>query len=335
VDLSDNTSLFGVPPSAERLLSSLPPAAITRYPSVYAPRLKAALAEHHGVAPENVMTGCGSDDVIDSAFRAFLEPGEGVAYPWPTFGVIPLFARMNAAAPVAVPLASDFALDAEALVAARAAVTYLCRPNNPTGTHFDRAACARVIAGAAGAVVVDEAYADYADDDVLGLVLGSGRAISLRTMSKAFGLAGLRIGYAVGPADLIAEVEKSRGPYKVSGPAEVAALEVLAHDMNRVHESIAAVRANRPRLVAALAERGLRTWPSAANFVLCAVPDSVGGAHELGRALRSRGVAVRAFPGLPGAGDCIRVSIGPWDMMATFLDALDGALAAHERGSQR
>src|SRR5690606_34742567 len=112
-----------------------------------------------------------SDDVIDSAFRAFLEPGEAVAYPWPTFGVIPLFARMNAAAPSAVPLAADFALDAEALIARRAAVTYLCRPNNPTGTLFDRAAVGGVIARSAGVVVVDEAYADYADDDVLDLVL--------------------------------------------------------------------------------------------------------------------------------------------------------------------
>ena len=328
VDLSDNTNLFGVPPSAERFLGALPAATVTRYPSVYAPRLKEALAALHGVSAENVVTGCGSDDIIDSAFRAFLEPGEGVAYPWPTFGVVPLFARMNAAEPAAIPLGEDFTLDADALMAAPAAVTYLCRPNNPTGTLFDRGEVARVIAGAAGLVAVDEAYADFGENDVLDLVLASDRAISLRTMSKAYGLAGLRIGYAVGPAALIAEVEKSRGPYKVNGPAEAAALEVLARDMNWVRDGIAAVRENRARLAEALRTRGLLAWPSSGNFVLTAVPQGQGGAKRFGEALRARGVAVRAFPGLPRAGDCIRVSVGPWAMMSAFLDAMDDALGA-------
>jgi histidinol dehydrogenase len=328
VDLSDNTNLFGVPPSAERFLGAMPAATVTRYPSVYAPRLKEALAALHGVSAENVVTGCGSDDIIDSAFRAFLEPGEGVAYPWPTFGVVPLFARMNAAEPAAIPLGEDFALATDALVAASAAVTYLCRPNNPTGTLFDRAAVARVLEGAAGVVAIDEAYADFGEDDVLDLVLASDRGLSLRTMSKAYGLAGLRIGYAVGPAALVAEVEKSRGPYKVNGPAEAAALDVLARDMNWVREGIAVVKEHRARLGEALGERGLRFWPSAGNFLLVAVPDGQSGAKEFGEALRSRGVAVRAFPGLPRAGDCIRVSVGPWAMMAAFLDAVDDALGA-------
>jgi histidinol-phosphate/aromatic aminotransferase/cobyric acid decarboxylase-like protein len=207
-------------------------------------------------------------------------------------------------------------------------VTYLCRPNNPTGTLFDRAAVARVLEGAAGVVAIDEAYADFGEDDVLDLVLASDRGLSLRTMSKAYGLAGLRIGYAVGPAALVAEVQKSRGPYKVNGPAEAAALDVLARDMNWVREGIAVVKEHRARLGEALGERGLRFWPSAGNFLLVAVPDGQSGAKEFGEALRSRGVAVRAFPGLPRAGDCIRVSVGPWAMMAAFLDAVDDALGA-------
>jgi histidinol-phosphate aminotransferase len=212
-------------------------------------------------------------------------------------------------------------------VSAPAAVTYLCRPNNPTGTLFQREDVASVLARAAGVVLIDEAYADYAEDDVLDLVLASERALSLRTLSKACGLAGLRIGYALGPADLIAEVEKSRGPYKVSGPAEAAALAVLARDMNWVREGVAAVRENRVRLSAGLEQRGIRCWPSAGNFVLAAVPPGYGGAVRFAAALRARGVAVRAFAGLPHAGECIRVSVGPWHMMAAFLDALDGVLA--------
>jgi histidinol dehydrogenase len=335
VDLSDNTNLFGVARSAREVLSALPAAAITRYPSVYATTLKAALARLHGIGTENVTTGCGSDDVIDSALRAFLEPGERVAYPAPTFGVIPMFARMNAAEPHAVPLGHDFALDAEPLVAAGAAVTYLCRPNNPTGTAFERSAVAAVLGRAAGVVLVDEAYADFADDDVLDLVLASDRAVSLRTFSKAYGLAGLRIGYAVGPTSLIAEIEKSRGPYKVSGPAEAAAVAVLARDMDRVREGIGLVRENRARLAEALGGRGVRCWPSACNFVLVQVPDGLGGAAALAGALRARGVAVRAFPTLPQAGDCIRVTVGPWAAMAAFLDALDATLGGPPASRER
>jgi histidinol dehydrogenase len=328
VDLSDNTNLFGVLPAAAEVLSALPAPTVTRYPSVYAPELKRALARLHGVEPENVTTGCGSDDVIDSAFRAFVEPGGRVAYPDPTFGVIPMFARMNAAEPVAVPLGEAFTLEVEAVLATGAQATYLCRPNNPTGTSFDRSAVARLLAEAAGLVLVDEAYADFADDDVLDLVLGSDRGVSLRTMSKAYGLAGLRIGYAVGPAALIAEIEKSRGPYKINGAAEAAAVAVLARDMNRVQEAIASAIENRARLEAELRGRGLRTWSSAANFLLLAVPAGAGGAAGVTAALRERGVAVRAFPSLPMAGDCIRVTVGPWVMMNAFLEALDAVLAA-------
>ena len=323
-DLSDNTNLFGVPPSAAAVLAAVEPARVTRYPSVYATDLKRALAAHFGVEVENVTTGAGSDDMIDSAFRAFCEPGDVIAHPVPTFGVIPAFARMNAAQPVAVPLGDDFALDADALLATGAASIYLCRPNNPTGNAFDRAAMLRVMAEARGVVLIDEAYADFADDDLLGDAIASERAIVLRTLSKAWGLAGLRLGVAVGPAPLIAEVEKSRGPFKVGGPAEAAAVAALRNDAGWVADCIAEVRANRARLEAALKLRGCRVWPSAANFLLVGAP---GGARDLAARLRSAGVQVRPFNDLPAAGDAIRVGIGPWPMMERFLEALDGALA--------
>ncbi|MBR9988568.1 MAG: histidinol dehydrogenase [Gemmatimonadetes bacterium] len=319
VDLSDNTSLFGPAPAVRNVIGRIDPARITRYPSVYATDLRQALADLHGVAPDNIATGCGSDDVIDSALRAFCEPGDAVAYPDPTFGMIPIFGRMNALTAVAVPTGDEFALDADALLATRARATYLCRPNNPTGTQIDRTAVERICRDAAGVVLIDEAYADYADDDVLALAVASDRALVMRTMSKAYGLAGLRVGYAVGPAHLIAEIEKSRGPYKVNGIAESAALAVLG-ERDWVADRIAEVRANRARLSGELKARGVRVWDSAANFLLMKV---AGRASEWNVQLRERGVAVRPFDGLTGAGACIRVSVGPWAMMERFLDAFD------------
>jgi histidinol dehydrogenase len=320
VDLSDNTNLFGAPPAALPALAAARAGTVTRYPSVYAPALKQALADMLDVEPSSITTGCGSDDLIDSAVRAFCETGAAVAYPDPTFGMVPIFATMNATVPVPVPLRPDFELDAGALLGTRAALTYLCRPNNPTGTAFDRRETERVCRDAAGVVLVDEAYADYADDHLVDVAVRSERCIVVRTLSKAFGLAGLRVGFAVGPAALIREVEKSRGPYKVSAVAEAAALAVLSGDAGWVQDRVREVRLNRDRLSSELAGRGVVHWPSAANFLLVQVP---GSAADWNGRLRARGVAVRPFPQLRHGGECIRVSIGPWHMVQRFLDAFD------------
>jgi histidinol dehydrogenase len=325
IDLSDNTNLFGPPPSVRAMLQDVADGRITRYPSVYASELKQRLAEVLGVEPANIVTGCGSDDVIDSAVRAFCEPGDRIAHPDPTFGMVPAFARMNAAIPVPVALQRDLELDAAALLAARARITYICRPNNPTGTAFERSAVERICQDAAGVVLIDEAYADFAHDDFVSTAVDSVRTVVLRTMSKAFGLAGLRIGFAVGPTRLIAEIEKSRGPYKVSGVAEAAALSVLSADLDWVRARVREVCSNRARLAEALAARGARPLESGANFLLVPVP---GSAAEWHVRLRARGVAVRPFPALPRLGECIRVTIGPWRMMERFVDAYDAAMTA-------
>jgi histidinol dehydrogenase len=320
VDLSDNTNLWGVCPAAAAALAEPEPARVTRYPGVYAQALKEALAVLHGVAPENIVTGCGSDDVIDSAVRAFAEPGDRLAFPDPTFGMVAGFARMNAVEPVPVPLGPDFSLDVDALLAARAPITYVCNPNNPSGTVFPPASVARLAAEAAGVVLLDEAYADYAGADFAAAAAASDRLLVLRTFSKAYGLAGLRVGYAIGSATLVAEVEKSRGPYKVGGMAEAAALAVLSAGRGWVAQHVQRAVRGRAALRRALEERTLRCWPSGANFLLFAVP---GSAADWAAALRRRGVALRAFPRLAGAGDCLRVTIGPPAQMERFLIALD------------
>jgi len=321
VDLSDNTGLFGAAPSVRAALRDVADATITRYPSVYATELKRALAHLIGVEPENISTGCGSDDVIDSVMRAFCEPGDAVAYPEPTFGMVPVFARMNAAVAAPLQLDGGWSLDADALIDARAPLTYICRPNNPTGTAFARAAVLRVCERARGVVTIDEAYADFAGDDLAQYAAASRSTLVLRTLSKAYGMAGLRVGFAVGPAPLIAEVEKSRGPYKVNAVAEQAALRVLASDLGWVQDRVAEVAANRARLLAELRARSLTAWDSAANFLLFRCR---GTAAAWNRELRARGVAVRPFNAVPGAGgDCLRVSIGPWPMMERFLEAYD------------
>ena len=321
IDLSDNTNLWGTPPASEAELRAAP--SVMRYPSLYAPALKRALATYAGVEPESIVTGCGSDDVLDSAIRAFAEPGSRVAHPQPSFAMIPIFARMNGLEPVAIPLRRDFDIDAEALLATHARVIYICSPNNPTGTLASPESIARVIDGAEGIVILDEAYAEFAGTGFIAAAPSLENVLVVRTMSKAFGLAGLRIGYACGMPELVAEVEKSRGPYKVSVVAERAAIAALEGDLEWVGARVDEALQNRTEFVESLHDMGLAPIPSRANFVLVPVTD----ATRVASVLRERGVAVRPFTALPGIGDALRITIGPWAMMDACLSALWQALA--------
>jgi histidinol dehydrogenase len=325
VDVSDNTNLFGAAPSAVAALTGPPAALVSRYPSPYADRLKRAAAERFGVAPENVTTGCGSDDLIDSAVRAFCPPDTVLAFQSPTFPMAALFAGMNDARPVGVAPGPDFGLDADALLAADARVLYVCRPNNPSGNLFDASAVRRLMAEAPGLVLLDEAYAEFAGESLIPEAVSSRGTVVLRTLSKAYGLAGLRVGLAVGPAPVIAEIEKSRGPFKIGALAEEAAVAALSRDADWVAETVERTARQRDWLAVRIEELGLRVWPSRTNFLLV----GLGGrrADDVAAGLRARGLGVRAFPGLPLAGDAIRVTVGPDDAMDALVRALTETLA--------
>ena len=333
VDLSDNTNLWGCAPAAWRALHEALPSAVSRYPSLYSLPLRSAILRYVGydAAPDiGVVTGCGSDDVIDATMRAFGGAGRRIAFAAPTFSMIPIFARLNGIEPMSVPLTESYDVDPERLVACDAAITYLCTPNNPTGTALSRAAVEYVAANARGIVLLDEAYAEFAPETFIDLVARHERLLVTRTFSKAFGLAGLRVGYGVGSADLTGLVARARGPYKVNALAERAVLASLesgndALDWVRAHSALAVEY--RERLSNALRSQGLIPLPSAANFVF--VPTSRAG--EIARVLRKRGVLVRAFADLPrdlpplarSKGAALRIGVGPWETMQRLLDALE------------
>ncbi|MFE8597930.1 pyridoxal phosphate-dependent aminotransferase [Archangium violaceum] len=317
VDLSDNTNLFGMPPAAERILRETVASQVSRYPVGYAPELKQAVARYTGVDPSRVTTGCGSDDVIDSTLRAFLEPGEVIAFPDPTFVMMSYFAKVNGLRSAAVPLKADLDIDVDGLLATGAKLLYVCSPNNPTGTVASRAALERLIDNAPGIVLLDEAYAEFARESHLDLA-SRPNVLVTRTLSKAFGLAGLRVGYAVGNPTLINEVEKARGPYKVTGLSERIATAVLSEDVPWMKARAEEALAIRARLVDELGKLGLKTLPSEANFVM--VP--LTGAPAVAERMRQRDVNVRAFQGLKGIGDALRIGCAPWNQIEAALGAL-------------
>ncbi|MBK6487570.1 MAG: histidinol-phosphate aminotransferase family protein [Gemmatimonadetes bacterium] len=318
LELADNTSPFGAPPAALRVLSSAIGGGLARYPSTYSRTLREAIAAYVGVSPDEVMVGCGSDDVMSCAFRALGEPGDRVAYMDPTFVMARVFAAVNSLTPVPVPLTAAFDADAEALVAAQASITYLCTPNNPTGLPIAPATLAHVLREAHGLVFVDEAYAEFAGTNLAREAPAHGQSLVFRTFSKAFGLAGMRVGFAVGARPLIAELEKARGPFAVTALSERAALAAVTEDLAWVQHGAARIVDIRERFIAALHAAGLSPLNSAANFVLLPVSDS----RAAMRALRDRGILVRHFTGLSGIGDALRISLADWPVMERVHAAL-------------
>lgn len=335
VDLCDNTNRWGAHPAALAAIREADVERLTRYPVLYADPLREAAAEVFGVEPNQVTTGAGSDDVLDSLWRAIAEFGGGVRYPAPTFSMIEPFCRMNGRD--ALPVAwADAIADPALLLEDDPCLVYVCRPNNPTGHMVDRDWCDELLAladarstsrqaegGSDGGpvIVFDEAYADYSGETLIPLAVERPRTLVVRTLSKAYGLAGLRVGLGFGTADMVLEVEKSRGPYKVNQLAEIAAVAALRDEDGWAARTVDRAVENRERFVEELERRGLSPLPSSANFVF--LPVASGTSRELSDAFREHGVAIRPFGADAGFVDGIRVSIGPWEELTRVLEVID------------
>lgn len=325
IDLRDNTNLFGAPPAALAAMRAMEASALTEYPDVAGRALTTALAATVGIRTDEIVTGCGSDDVLDAAFRAVAEPGAVLAHPSPSFSMVPVFARLNSLVPVAVPLTASGAADADAMLATGARIIYLCSPNNPTGTVTPADVVRRIVRESDTIVILDGAYAEFSPelDDLRAEAPALERLLVVRTFSKAWGLAGLRVGYGVGSATLIREVQKARGPYKLNAVAERAAVTALAEDEGWMRRHAVEASECRERAVGALRALGLSPLDSRGNFVCVPVPD----ARRVAEQLAVRGVAVRAFSALPVYGDVLRAGMAPWPVVEQFVRALREVLA--------
>ncbi len=322
LDLRDNVNLWGAPPHAMAALRAADPSLLTQYPSVGATRVIDALAVTIGVRPSEVVAGCGSDDLIDACFRAVASPGDRVAHADPSFSMVPVFARLNHLEPVGVPLLANGAADVDGMLATGARIMYLCSPNNPTGTVTPVSEVRRLIREAPGVVVIDEAYAEFdAETDWRAEAPALERVFVLRTFSKAWGLAGLRVGYGVGATSLVDAVVRSRGPYKVNALADHTAAVALEQDTAWMQQAAHEARENRERLDALVRGRvGVRPWDSRGNFVFWQVATD---ASQLAARFQARGIGVRAFRGLHGVGDALRIGMAPWSQLTRVASMIE------------
>ncbi len=332
VKLASNEGPFGPFPAALEAIARCA-GDLNRYPDGGIYRLRAALAERHGVPFEQVAVGAGADGVIDSVVQGALGPGDELVTGWPSFPSYVIDARKMGATPVRVPLA-DNRFDLDALLEAvtpRTKIVAICNPNNPTATMIGRAELDAYFAAVPEHVltILDEAYFEYITDanypdGIEDHVKAGRRVLVLRTFSKIYGLAGLRVGYGIGPADIVTGVNKLKRAFDVTTPAQEAALASLG-DTAEVDRRRTVNAEQRSVVERTLREHGLEPAPGAvANFLYV---DTGRDAGEVFQELLRLGVIVRPLGGF-GAPEAIRVTVGSPDENAFLVEALGRLIPA-------
>lgn len=279
---------------------------ISEYPPSDYRGLVDAAAETYGVGREELLVGAGADEILDLVAKAFLPPGAGAVIPTPTYAMYHVLTEQRPARPIAVPrrsAANGYALDLPAVreSARSAAVVWLCSPNNPTGLPEPAGSIAELLAGlladadgrVAPVVVLDEAYAEFVGTSLVGLRAAYPRLVVVRTASKAYALAGLRVGFAIARHELLAEMEPYRPPGSVSVPS-VAVVTAALRAPEALRDNVFRISAERARLAAAFAALGTPASPSVTNFLLVGFGDRARAAAAAERLLR-RGLVPRTF----------------------------------------
>ena len=322
IKLNQNESPWDWPqPLKEEVLRRLGQSAWNRYPELRPQGLKEKLAAGLSLSPEQLVLGKGSNEVLQAILRVALPPGEILCTLSPTFAIYRLLGEQQRARLVEVPLTTDFQVDGQGLLAASKAarITILCNPNSPTGSLLSLEFIELVARQTTGLVIVDEAYVDFSGVSALPLLEHYPNLIITRTFSKAFALAGFRLGYALMHAQLATQVHKGLLPFNIDAPAIIAA-EVLLDHPEIVAERVRMIIRERDRLIARLDKMpGVTAWPSRANFFLLATPL---GPRETFAQLAELGILVRDVSDYPGCAEVVRVTVGTPDENGALIQAV-------------
>ena len=313
--LNTNENPYPASPRAVEAIRRESEGALLRlYPDPRSSRLREAVADHHGLAPENVCVGNGSDDLLNLLFRVFCDGARPAGFTVPSYSLYPVLAAIRDGAVTPLPFERSMELDLDRLANCGANILFLTSPNAPTGVGFPTATLAELAGRFAGILVLDEAYADFATENAAELVREFPNVCVTRTFSKAYSLAGMRVGYALGAASLIGLLDRVRDSYNVNRLSQAAALAAL-EDQDYFQETLARVIATRDRFRASLLERGWFTYESRANFLFTEPRDASGragpeAARSLFEHLRRNRVLVRYFPTHALTRTFLRISVG-------------------------
>ncbi len=326
IKMDSNENPFDMPDQVRALIAeeSLRHS-FNRYPDPAALALRESLAAELGLNVAQLAIGNGSDELINYIIAAFGGAGAGVIFSSPTFSIYGIFAKVWGTEVIDVPLSSDFRINPDEIISAAKAgersIVFICYPNNPTGNCFSRQAILDVIEHSGAIVVVDEAYYEFAGETFLPLLEDHENLIILRTFSKAFGLAGLRIGYMMAGSNVIREIMKVKMVYNINSLSQKIALTLLKH-RSEVFPYVEKILQERDRLTRQLGDiEGITPFPSDANFILFRTETDT---EAIFSELLRNGILIRNLnkPGL--LQNCLRVTVGKPEENDEFLDVLRG-----------
>jgi histidinol-phosphate aminotransferase len=331
LDFNENT--LACSPAVKTALENISATDLTRYPE--REPVEALVANYLDVAPEQVLLTNGVDEAIHVLCQAFLDAGDELLLPVPTYTMYEIYASSTDATLRKVQAAADFRFPFESLLGAinvRTRIIAIANPNSPTGSVATREQILAIAQAAPGAIIlVDEAYFHFYGQSVIDLVGKVPNLIVARTFSKAYGLAGLRLGLLAGPESLLRWVRRVLSPYSVNSVA-LAALTAALKDQSYIDWYVAQVKQARAEFLSGLTGLGLDYWPTEANFVLV----NIGATHrEFVAAMREQGILVRDRSADPGCLGCVRITMGTPEQMRTALTAVESFLKSNPAGASK
>jgi len=324
-----NTNECPYPPSPKVLsaLQDLGPEALRKYPDPVARAFRASCAERYGYPSEDwVIAGNGMDELLALALRTFVDPGDTVVAQYPTYSLYEILCQLHGARLQYIELDEAFRLTEE-FFTAQGRLAFLTRPNAPTGLSAPRDEVIRFCKAFPGIVVIDEAYVDFGNDTCMDLPKTFENVLVMRTFSKSFSMAGMRLGTAVGQPTLIREFLKTKDSYNLNAYTQAAGIAAMA-DYGHMEANVARVKATRERLRDELIALGFQVPPSESNFLL-AQWNQAPGAQTLFQALREQNIIVRYF-NAPRLQNALRITIGTEEECATLVTALRGMISKGE-----
>jgi histidinol-phosphate aminotransferase len=326
--LNTNENPYPPAPAVMRMLAEIESEQLRRYPDPLGDQFRKAAARVHGLSPDHILCCNGGDELLTMAFRAFCDENRPVAYPVPTYSLYPVLANLQNCKAIEVPFDAEFNLPPK-LAATGAALTIVCNPNAPSATFIDTGELASFADELEGVLLIDEAYIDFADENCINLVKDFDNVIILRSMSKGYGLAGLRFGYAIAQPPLIAGLLKIKDSYNVNAIA-IALASAAINDQRYFKENVEKVKRDRDILTEQLRALKFKVAKSSANFVLAESKNCK--ASDIYDKLLQRNIYVRFFD-LPGLTNKLRITVGTSEqndkLVLTLKEILSDKGASH------
>ena len=328
--MDTNINVLGSKPAAEAYLKGI---AIdtNSYPNTYSDGLRDALADLYGLQRENFVAGNGSDEMLNTAFTTFVEPGKtSVTQPYPSYSLYSYFTDLASGKMREVELTEDFQLDVDAMVGKgedSRGVLIMPTPNNPTGNCFRQKDIEEILSRHEGIVILDEAYSEYARWTMIDKVDEFDNLIVSKTFSKAYAMAALRIGYMASNLKVAEMLNSVKVPYSLNKISEGAAIAAVK-DQSFIRRSVDMVSEQRPKLAASLKSLGFEPYPSDANFILAKAPIDHA---KLVEGMKKRGILIRDFGSKRRTENCVRPTVGTEELNKRMTDAIEDILAEEKR----